>query len=174
MESAASDSGELARRIQRIEDRHALSELISRYGVAVDDRDFETVAGMYRDDSEFSGVRGLKAIMAYYKERLALYGPTYHYAHTHHFDFESDLAASGVVSAHAEIGFDGKTVWMGLRYLDRYVRANGKWYFQSRMLKVRYALPLEELATAYGERLRRRWPGTAPQPGETLVTQPVS
>jgi hypothetical protein len=162
MDKATAQAGDLEQRIRRIEDRQALGELISRYGVAVDDRDFDTVAAMYLPDSEFGGIKGLEAIMSFYRERLGLYGPTYHYAHTHHFDFSSDDEASGVVSAHAEIGLNGEALWLGLRYLDRYARVRGRWHFQARVIKFRYVLPLPELATSYSEPLRNRWPGVAP------------
>lgn len=156
----------LEARVRRVEDRQELGELISRYGVAVDDRDFECLAGMYVEDSVFYGHKGLDAIMRFYRDRLAIYGPTYHYAHTQHFDFASDDSASGVVSAHAEIGMQGKTIWLGLRYLDRYIRARGKWHFHERDIKLRYALPFLELATSYADPLRKRWPGTEPAPAD--------
>jgi len=164
MSMGTSDNHEVAQRLRRIEDRFELGELISRYGVAVDDRDFDTLEAMYVEDSYFNGITGRKAIMDFYRERGATYGPTYHYAHTWHFDFESDDAATGLVTAHAELSLNGKTLWLGMRYMDRYQRAGGKWRFKARENKFRYVLPFEEMATAYGDRLRKRWPGTENQP----------
>ena len=164
MSRSASSNNEFIQRLQRVEDRLELGELISRYGVAVDDRDFESVAAMYVDDACFKGCVGRKAIMDFYRERGAAYGPTFHYAHAWHFDFESDNAATGVVTAHAKLSVQGKTLWQGMRYLDRYQRTGGKWRFKARDVKYIYALPFDEMATAYGDRLRNRRPGAAMQP----------
>lgn len=164
MANREEDRGSSADRLRRVEDRLELAELVSRYGVAVDDRDFSRLEAMYVEDSFFNGVTGRKAIMDFYRERGASYGPTYHYPHSWHFDFESDDVATGVVNAHAELSYQGKTLWLGLRYLDRYVREDGRWKFKVRDTKFRYALPFEEMATAYGDSLRKRWPGLENQP----------
>jgi len=156
-------SRDVGQRLRRVEDRLELGELVSRYGVAVDDRDFDSLKAMYVEESFFNGVHGRDAIMDFYRERGAAYGPTYHYPNSWHFEFESDDAARGVVSAHAELSLQGKTLWLGIRYLDRYAREGGRWRFKARDTKFRYVLPFEEMATAYGETLRKRWPGAEMQ-----------
>ncbi len=160
-------------RLRRVEDRLEIGELISRYGVAVDDRDFASLKAMYVEDSFFNGVSGRNAIMDFYRERGAAYGPTYHYPNSWHFRFESDDMASGVVNAHAELSLNGKTLWLGIRYLDRYERVDGQWRFKARDTKFRYVLPFEEMATAYGETLRRRWPGAEVQSADIPDTVPT-
>ena len=163
MNSSNPDLQTLAAMVRRIHDRQQLGELISRYGMAVDDRDFDALAAMFAGDGEFRGVCGRDAIMAFYRERTARYSTTYHYAHTWHFEFESDECASGVVNAHAELCIDGRMIHIALRYLDRYVRGPKDWMFQSRSPLFRYVLPFDELATGAGQALRVRWPGQPPQ-----------
>ena len=149
--------------LRRVDDRQQLGELISRYGMAVDDRDFDAIGRMFAVDGEFHGVRGRQAIIDYYRARTASFSTSFHYAHTWHFDFASDDRASGVVNAHAELCIDGKAVRIALRYLDTYVRVDGEWRFLARQLKFRYVLPFDEVADGIGQTLRVRWPGTVPQ-----------
>lgn len=156
----------LARRLQRVEDRQQLTELISRYCVGVDDADFDNLAKLFLDDSEFNTHKGHAAIMANYRARTDARGPSYHYAHTHHFDFESDTEATGVVNGHVEVAEQGKTVWIGLRYMDRYSKVGDRWYFKSRQVKFRYVLPFDEMATSFGDEFRKRWPGRPPARAE--------
>jgi hypothetical protein len=163
MSSNASDIEELARLVRRIDDRQQLAELISRYGMAVDDRDFDTIGRLFAPDGEFHGVKGRQTVVDYYRARASTFTTSSHYAHTWHFDFESDTRASGAVNAHAELCIGGRTVRISLRYLDRYVKGEGGWMFQSRTLKFRYVLPFDEVARGLDDPMRVRWPGTQPQ-----------
>ena len=166
-------AGDVEQRLLRVEARQMLTELVSRYCVATDDRDYAALEGMFTADATFGPTRGWPAILAFFRDRHGVFGPTYHYVHAHHFDFDSCDAASGVINTHAEIAIDGKNVWMAIRYLDRYVRIDGRWYFTSRMQKLRYAMPFEELAGAYATPLRKRIPGTAPQAAELPESLPT-
>ena len=77
----------LSQRILRLEDRIEIEHLVSRYGRAIDDRDWEVIQSLYSDDSIFDTVSGRilgnSAIRKYYEGRLAMFGPTYHYPHSH-------------------------------------------------------------------------------------------
>ena len=97
MSSSDTDINELAAMVRRINDRQQLAELISRYGMAVDDRDFATVGRLFAEDGEFHGVKGRQTIVDYYRARAATFTTSSHYAHTWHFDFESDTRATGAV-----------------------------------------------------------------------------
>ena len=163
MNPTPSDFQQLARQVQRIDDRQQLAELISRYGMAVDDRDFDTVGRLFAPDGEFHGVKGRQTIVDYYRARTVSFTTSSHYAHTWHFDFESDTRASGAVNAHAELCIGGKTVRIALRYLDRYSKGADGWQFQSRTLKFRYVLPFDQVADGLDDPMRVRWPGTQPQ-----------
>ena len=149
--------------VRRVDDRQQLAELLSRYGMAVDDRDFDTIGQLFALDGEFHGVAGRDAIVAYYRARTATFTTSSHYALTWHFDFESDQKASGVVNAHAELCVGGKTLRLALRYLDRYVKQDAHWMFQARRLKFRYVLPFDEVANGLDDPMRVRWPGSPAQ-----------
>lgn len=153
----------LARMVRRVDDRQQLAELLSRYGMAVDDRDFDTIGKLFAIDGVFRGVKGRQAVVDFYRERLASYTASSHYAYTWHFDFDSDDHARGAVNGHAELCIDGKTIRIALRYLDRYVRTASGWVFQERDIRFRYVLPFDEVADGLADPLRVRWPGTEPQ-----------
>lgn len=101
--------------------------------------------------------------MDFYRVGTATFSTSSHYALTWHFDFVSDDLAAGVVNAHAELCFDGKTVRLALRYLDRYSLSSRRWVFQRRTLKFRYVLAFDAVADGLGDPLRVGWPGTQPQ-----------
>jgi hypothetical protein len=171
--SANSDERCFEQRLQRLEARQQLMELVFRYCVATDDRDYAALEGMFTPDATFGKIRGFPAILAFFRERHASFGSTYHYVHAPHFDFQSADAASGVINSHAEIALGGRNVWMAIRYLDRYARIDGRWYFASRAQKLRYAMPFEELPDAYASPLRLRLPGTEPRAADLPETLPT-
>lgn len=160
-------NGDLKRRLRRVEDRIELSDLVARYGVAVDDRDYDGLAGLYARDCVFEHATGRSegrdAVIAYYRERGDYFGPTYHIPHSQTVEFQSDDEATGVVAAHAELTIDGRAFVVAIRYSDRYVREDGTWRFRERATRFLYALPLDELPASMDDELRVRWPGTEPK-----------
>lgn len=168
---------DLARRVARLESRIELDELITRYSIAVDDRDLDTVADLFASDAWFDSVggrtTGRAALVEYYAGRLERYGPTYHIPHTQVVEFDGDDTAHGVVLAHAELSIDGETFVIAMRYYDEYVREDGRWRFRSRRLATLYAVPLTELPTSLADTLRKRWPGSAPEVAEWPEPSPT-
>lgn len=164
---------DLARMVKRIDDRQQLTELLSRYGTAVDDRDFDTLGALFAEDGEFRGVKGREAVIDFYRLRTADYTASTHHAVTCHFDFDSDDSARGVVNGEAELCIGGKTIRIVLRYLDTYTRTPGRWVFQQRVVLFRYVLPFDAVADGLADPMRVRWPGTQPQAADlpdTLAT----
>lgn len=159
--------------VQRVDARQQLGELLSRYGMAVDDRDFDTLGQLFAPDGEFHGVVGRAQIVDYYRARTATFTTSSHYALTWHFDFESDVLARGVVNAHAELCIGGKTVRLALRYLDRYVKQEGRWMFLVRHLKFRYVLAFDEVAHGLDDPMRVRWPGSPAQRADLPESLPT-
>ena len=159
-------------RIQQLEDRNAILDLIARYSNAVDDRDIEAVGELFCEDGAFGRFNGTdraegrQAIVAFYNERLGLVGPSFHYPHAHLIEFESNTSATGVVTAHAEMGVGDKMVLTGFRYQDRYRKdADGRWRFLERLTRFYYMMSHDELHTHYSDPIRIRWPGE-PMPAD--------
>lgn len=157
---------DLEARIQRLEDRQAILDLVARYYNAVDDRDIDAVGAMFCLDGvfgRFNGsdrAEGRDAIVRFYNDRLSLAGPSFHYPHAHVIDFHSDIEASGVVTAHAELGVEDKMVMTGFRYQDRYRKeSDGRWRFAERLTRFFYMMSHDELHEHYSDPIRIRWPG---------------
>lgn len=142
---------DLAERIARIEAREQIRDLVSRYGMAVDDRDLDGVGSLFTADGVFrhggnSVVNhGRAEIVEFYTDRLSAFGPTYHYPHSHLIDISDEVNATGTVNAHAELGHDGKTYVTALRYNDTYRREDGEWLFAERRLQMLYYMDMVEL-----------------------------
>ncbi len=166
MSDASNDFASLTTRIRRLEDRQELADLIARYGPAVDDRDASAIAALFAEDSVFDTVagvmRGRDQVVAYYLERLAQFGASFHYPHSQTVEFESEDRARGLVTAHAEMASGSEAFWVALRYHDEYVREGGRWCFAVRRVQQLYALPLRELMEEMGAPKLLRWPGTEP------------
>lgn len=58
MDKTSSEWQDLARLVRRVDGRQQLAELLSRYGMTVDDRDFNTIGSLSAPDGEFHGVHG--------------------------------------------------------------------------------------------------------------------
>ncbi|MCY4272854.1 MAG: nuclear transport factor 2 family protein [bacterium] len=145
---------DLSERIARLEAKEEIRDLVTRYGMAVDDRDLDAVADMFTADAVFrhgDGAvvnEGRQAIVEFYADRLSAFGATYHYPHSHLVELDPDRAgeATGMVNAHAEMGIGGRTMITGLRYGDQYRREGGKWRFAARSIAMVYYMDMAELA----------------------------
>jgi ketosteroid isomerase-like protein len=150
-------------RLRRLEDRAELAELIARYAVAVDDRDVEAISALFTPDGAFrskDGVmnaQGNAAVLEQFRGRFRALKVSYHFSHDHIFSFGADSdAATGLITAHAEVWRNGRALIGALRYEDSYRRHQGRWCFADRLLWFLYYLPVEEYATALGDPLRQR------------------
>jgi hypothetical protein len=157
---------DLEARVRRLEDRLAISELVARYGILLDNREYSAVGELFTEDARFwqhvgdTDARTRRGIVAFYRERLGHSGPSYHYPHSQVVTFEGDDAATGVVAAHAEMGIEGRMILVGLRYHDRYERGgDGRWRFAERETWFHYFMPADELPSRYSDEIRRTWPG---------------
>jgi uncharacterized protein (TIGR02246 family) len=153
----------LKKRLRTLEDRAELRELVARYGVAVDDRDIAALTELFTPDGSFRSVDGVmsahgrEAVIQQFHRRFAALQVTNHIAHEQILDFAADPdAAEGLVTSHAEVCRDGRTLVAALRYRDRYRRHEGRWRFAGRLLSFLYYLPVEEYAAGFATRLRMR------------------
>lgn len=158
------DLSNLAQRITALEDRLQLRELVARYGVAVDDRDIETLGALFTAQAVFrsrDGVmnaRGREAIIEQFHGRFAALKATNHVAHDQIIELDpaEPDRARGLVSSHAEVWRNGQALIAALRYEDTYHRHAGSWRFAERVLSFLYYLPVSEYAAGLGSRLRMR------------------
>jgi uncharacterized protein (TIGR02246 family) len=123
--------------------RRAITDVIARYGLALDDRDFEAAGACFTEDAQatFSGVvlaAGRAAIVAHVSGLASLA------ASTHLFGLPVIEVAPDGDSAHVEttaVAFlaaaDGGPVrTRGLRYKDEFVRLGDVWLIRERVHRV--------------------------------------
>lgn len=143
---------------------------MSRYAIAIDDRDWDALAALFAPDARVrtahGGGQGRDEVVAYYGSRLTNYGVTFHYTHGQVIQFTDDDEAIGQVQAHAELDVDGTSFYNGLRYLDHYVRRDGRWCFLERVNQTIYAAPHADFDHLLGSSRRNRRPGIEPRAGD--------
>lgn len=155
---------DLLARLQRLEDREQIRELIARYGYVVDSRDIDGIPLLFTPDGRFrsrDGVinaTGRPAIVTAFHGRYSALTFSLHW--THDAIIELDPAdsdrATGIVGSHAEVCRNGVTMVTGLRYDDLYRRQEGRWRFADRLLSFVYYVPVEQYAAALGGTDRMR------------------
>ena len=158
------DLSVLAQRIQAVEDRLALRELVARYCMAVDDRNIDALAALFTPDAVFrsqDGVmsaHGRSAIIEQFHSRFSALKTTNHVAHDQIIEFDrvDPQRATGLVPSHAEVWRNGQALITALRYQDQYRCHEGRWCFAERSLSFLYYLPVAEYAEGLGSRLRMR------------------
>ena len=156
---------EVGKRLQRLEDRFAIGDLVASYCSAIDERDLGRFLSLFTADAVLrhrDGVMrldGRPAIEAYYTQRFAGYGFTFHYPHACTLTFETPDAATGAVTGHAEMSVAGQLVLAAIRYTDRYRRVDGAWRFAEREMAFGYYMKLSELPVGFGDALRKHYRG---------------
>ncbi|WP_420749017.1 nuclear transport factor 2 family protein [Rhodococcus sp. O3] len=163
--------GALTRRIERLEDRARIQDLIAAYAIAVDDRDLEAVVSMFTEDGEFvragTASRGRDAIRSFYSEAMNRYSLTLHQPLSDQISLDGDRAR-GILTGRAELALDGTLVLASYRYADEYVRSDEAWLFARRDLRFLYAVPIDDMNDGVCATERIRWPGTPPRVGDFL------
>jgi ketosteroid isomerase-like protein len=147
----------LEQRLQELEDRTAIAELITRYGLIMDNRDMAAMPSLFTTDvliSSGDGVmntRGREAAIAMFAQRFAVLGPSNHFTHDRllTFDPADPNHATGLVLSHAEMNRLGQPMLAAMRYADDYRRVDGAWRFAARELSFFYYVPTAEYLDAF-------------------------
>ena len=142
---------ELQARVDRLESRAAIQELVTCYAVACDEHDIPTLRNLFteeavfRSPSSFMQATGREAISSMFIEVLKTRGPGYHWTHDLIVNFGQDgESATGVVYSHAETTPDGVVSIAAMKYKDQYRREAGRWYFSEREIHFFYYVPMRE------------------------------
>lgn len=151
-------------RLAILEAKLEIAELLTKYCIAVDDRDMAALADCFTEDGQLVGKDGRypgigrDQVMARYRSRFASLGPTCHWTHNHIITVDGDslTEASGIVLSHAEIWRSGTAFIASLRYEDRYRYEVAKWRIASRTTSFFYYIPVAEYAEGLGDPLRMR------------------
>ena len=133
---------QLAARVQVLEDREAIRDLILAYGRAHDGRDYRAFAALFATNGEWVGglgsARGPEAIFKLMDETIG-HNPqpggsgTYHVMTNEQISIDGDRASATTKWIYITPGDDDapRMVFLG-HYLDQFIRENGVWKFLRR------------------------------------------
>lgn len=132
--------------VARLADRAELSDLIHRYAMAVDDRDYATLEELYAEEATFVGRTatpvGRDAVVEYLRTTQGCNGVTVHCPTSQVVDFNGSDKATGVVVSSAQLDVEGDMTYLVFRYYDDYIRRDGRWQFARRELRNVHRLPI--------------------------------
>ncbi len=156
------DINDLARRIDRLEARAAIGELVSAYAVACDEHDMPRLMSLFTEDAAFDSpsklmvAQGRPAIAELFVTLFQIRGPAFHWTHDRFVEFDDSdpNRATGLVLSHAETTPNGVVSIAAMRYDDVYRRVGGRWLFARRTINFLYSVPVSDFANALNSKAR--------------------
>lgn len=110
-----------------------IRQLASRYAIALDSRDLDTLVSLFVPDVRVGRQRiGHEALRANFTEQLRDLGVTILHVANHVIDVVDDSHATGVVSCRGEIEMGGQWIVQSIQYHDVYERRDEEWLFVRR------------------------------------------
>ncbi len=140
--------GDIETRIQRLEDLEAIRTLVNRYAHLIwQNQPLETVELFAEEGSVDMGadggvIQGRKNLQAIYKEKTQqmLLHPFVH-NHLIELDKSNQNLASGTAYIDLRCVRNGQSLMGSGYYQDKYIREQGEWKFQQRVLTMNYLVP---------------------------------
>ncbi|MDO8358668.1 MAG: nuclear transport factor 2 family protein [Devosia sp.] len=155
---------EILARLDRLESRDEIRQLISKYSLALDMRDIDALVGLFPEDvAAGQGKSGRPALKAWFGDTLRnQFDGTSHHVGTTIVEFIDPDHAVGIVYSKNEHETGAEWVIMQMMYYDHYERLGARWYFRRRQPLYWYATDLNK--PPIGSR-KMRWPGREPYEG---------
>lgn len=154
--------------------RDQLRDLVSRYAVAVDSRDLDTLVGLFVDDVQVGRAdTGRDALRASFRASLSAVGVTILQVGTHVIDVDDADHARGLVYCSGQVQDGDRWIHQSILYRDSYERRDEQWYFVRRVHELFHGVaapehPLEQEPANWPERSHGR--GTVPESFPTWST----
>ncbi len=153
---------ELLRRVEKLEARAEIGELVSAYAIACDEHDMPRLSSLFAEDAVYDSpsgylkATGRKEICDMFIRVFKLRGPGYHWTHDHfvHFDEARPNEATGTVLSHAETLPGPEVSLSAMRYQDAYRRVDGHWVFARRSISFLYYVPAKEYPQVFHSPMR--------------------
>ena len=141
-----------------------IRQLASRYAVALDARDLDTLVGLFVPEVRVGSSHvGRDALRANFSAQLRDLGVTILHVANHVIDLVDDDHATGIVSCRGEIEMGEKWIVQSIQYHDAYERRDGTWLFVRRRHFLFYGADM--LERPIGLPLAH-WPASATGKGE--------
>jgi ketosteroid isomerase-like protein len=132
-------------RLDRIESSLAISQLPSRYAMALDARDLDALVTLFVDDVDAGEHgRGREALKRWYDGVLRRFYRSIHLMSGHEYDLLDADHATGSIYCRAEHEDGDGWYVITMRYDDVYERRNGQWYFVKRREHPWYSADITE------------------------------
>ena len=137
---APAQTASLEARVQRLEDKEQIAQLLIDYGRYLDSRDLAAYAALFAADGEWVGgfgtVTGRANIRAFMEKSLGAgpnRGGSYHVMSNFAITVSGDTATAWSRWTFVVPGERGAAVAQAGRYDDTFVRENGAWKFKRRV-----------------------------------------
>jgi hypothetical protein len=125
--------GDLAERLQRVEDTLEIQQLAIRYAMAVDERNIDAWLELFIPDVRVGrGLIGREALRDFIIPQVRLFYRSIHQIVGHRLELISGERATGAVYCRAEHEVGDRWIVIAIRYDDEYRKVDGKWYFARR------------------------------------------
>jgi uncharacterized protein (TIGR02246 family) len=143
-------------RLQQLEARQDIEELFSAYGATLDRRDFDAFGRLFAEDATYGGgpgqpTHGRAAIQAQLEKTITanpshLPTPDFHLYFNPSIHVEGDHATAQSKGAYVipDLRTQGAEIIFLVSYDDTFVRRNGHWLFQQRMLHAGIPAPASQ------------------------------
>jgi ketosteroid isomerase-like protein len=119
--------------VERLLAFEEIRQLASRYAVAVDRRDLDTLVSLFVPDVRVGReATGREALRAGFAEQLRGIGVSILHVGTHQIDLADADHATGHVYCKGEIQDGDRWIHQAIRYDDTYRRCDGRWLFVRR------------------------------------------
>ena len=156
------DIERLTFRLELLESKEELRNLVSEYAEACDQQDLIYLEQLFTKDAEFSShngmldAKGRQNIISMYTEVFQTRGPSFHWTHDIrvNIDTEDNSKATGTVYSHAETTRDGIASLAAMRYDDNYAKEDGVWKFSKRVIYFFYYVKTKEYVETLTSPLR--------------------
>lgn len=150
--------------LDRVVARDEIRQLVARYAVRMDARDFDGVADLFVEDVRVGRDRtGRAALVAFLEAAVAEMPITILNVGTQVIELNDLDHGRGVVYCRGELEVDGRWVVQAIQYRDTYARRDGDWYFVRRHHLLWYG---REVGTSPLGLPPARWPEHATGWGE--------
>jgi uncharacterized protein (TIGR02246 family) len=135
----------LEARVQRLDDRMAIEQLLMEYGRAVDNRDFAAFAALFTDDGEWKGAQGAYRGPKQIQESMEKIftapaaaadipkGKNFHLLTNVIITLQGDHATASSKFVFYKMNGAKPEAAVAGRYEDKLVRVGGAWKFQQRL-----------------------------------------
>ena len=137
---AQSQTASVESRLEQLEDKEQIAQLLIDYGRHLDGRDLAAYAALFATDGEWIGgfgkVAGRANIQAFMEKSLGTgpnRGNSYHIMSNFLITVKGDTATAWSRWTFVTPGERGATIAQAGRYDDTFVRENGAWKFKRRI-----------------------------------------